>query len=136
MEKFYKPTKEDLKPLLDQIGDLASWELKFIKSLNGFLEKNPLRYRGYGPYWWLVKQALIEHGINQFGDELDNAAAESMDYGNRAINLVAAHAYSEITFDQGLMTSNSHQMETTDGESIEYIVADDEMEMLHMVKQL
>lgn len=136
MLNFYKPTKEDLKPLIDEIGDIVSWETKFVSSMVDFLAKNPLRYRGFGPYWWLVKQAIIEHGETRFGDEVDNEIVEALDYGERAINLIAAHAYSESMFDLGNMTESRHSMATTDGESVDFIIADDEMELLHAVNQL
>ena len=28
-----------------------------------FVEKNPLRYRDFGPYWWAVKEILIRKGL-------------------------------------------------------------------------
>lgn len=136
MENLYKPTKEDLEPLINEVGDLVKWESKFVVSLIGFLLKNPLRYRGYGPYWWLVKQAVIEHGETRFGDHVDAQMVESLDYGDRAINLIAAFAYSETMFDLGKMTASNHTIGFMDGESIEYIIADDDMEMLHTKNQL
>jgi len=135
MENIYKPTKEDLQPLIEQVGDLVTWEQKFVKALADFLAKNPLRYRGYGPYWWLVKQALIEHGETQFGDHVDAQMVEALDYGERTSNLIAAFTYSEGMFDLGKMTDSYHMIDD-DGEQREYIIADDEMEILHATNQL
>ena len=43
----------------DDLGDFGA------RVIARFVEKNPLRYRDFGPYWWAVKEILIRKGLGR-----------------------------------------------------------------------
>lgn len=114
------------------------WADKNVQLTAGLLRGDPLRYRSYGPYWWLVKAAMIRRGIDEFGDFVDGEWFANMDYGNEFHNLLAALLYSNRALDMGLIHSNAHNVELLPaGEDQEedvlvYVLADDDMELLDL----
>ncbi|MBD5642007.1 MAG: hypothetical protein HDQ91_06275 [Desulfovibrio sp.] len=141
MGKLYKPDKMELEALrreATQDGKVseAEWVKKNIELTAGILRRDPLRYRSYGPYWWIVKQSMISHGLDEFGDFVDREWFEQADYGSEFYNLLAGLLYSNAAMDAGLIYSNAHiiHFEPEDPESehdvFEYVVADDRMESL------
>jgi hypothetical protein len=134
MKEIHKPTMADLTPLVAAATEngktLSQWLPGFLAGLRDFLLKNPLRYRGYGPWWWVVKKALLEQGLEDFGTHLDAETVEAFDTGDAAHNVLAAYAYSDYMFELGKMTDSVHSLDFTDGDSREYIVADEDMETL------
>jgi len=116
--------------------DFAEWGKEFAKALIPFLKRNPLRYRDYGPYWWLVKKAIIDSEFNGFGENIEKATFEQFDYGNNETNLLVGYWYSMLMFEMGNAEKSLHSIDTEDGGAIEYTVADEEMEMLNIAKSL
>ena len=127
-----KPTKAELKPLYDEAmqGQTEEeWFKKILSSIAGILRKAPLRYRGYGPYWWLVKKSLIDHGYTEFGGHLDQEWLESLECGDPVYDLLCAWWYEEMRFGVGQMIMDPfHSLVGADGEPFEYASGDEEME--------
>ncbi len=96
------------------------------------LKKNPMQYRSYGPYWWVVKKILLSFGEDYFGSFLDAEWVEKVTYGDPVWDLLAAWSYSEYALDNGLIYSNGHPVVfiNDDGESEEeaYTLVDDDIE--------
>lgn len=139
MTNIVKPTEADLAPLIAEALEnqtLTQWKGKYIKSLTTFLEKNPLRYRSYGAYWWLIKYELIKNGNFEFGEDVDAEWVESLDYGRTELNLLAAHGYADMRFEQGAMNEPLHTLQTTDGEFFDYLIDDKDMEQRSLAKQM
>lgn len=136
MSTISKPTPEELAPLLAEgtkNGAIAEavWRANLLSGIAGLLTRNPLHYRCFGPYWWLVKDLLRENGEGaRFGDTLDIEWKEKMDYGSPTLNLLAAFAYYDMAFDRGLLLSHTHGISYEDGESGEYVLVDEDMETL------
>lgn len=136
--QIYKPTEEDLHPLLDEATTEAGqtieeWMPKLLASLKSILLASPLQYRSYGPYWWLLKKAYIDVGDLAFGIFIDLFWLQAMDYGRPELTLLAAWAYSDARFNRGLATDPSHILEEISGdepEAVEYVSADLDMETL------
>jgi len=135
MSKIAKPTEADLAPLLaegTQNGKLSEeeWRSKLLSSFARLLERKPLQYRCFGPYWWLFKSLLIAHGVETFGAFVDAEWKEKMDYGRDTPNLLACFAYYDWAFDMGLVYSHEHGIAYEDGESGDYTLIDEDMETL------
>jgi hypothetical protein len=100
-----------------------------VDAIAKILRDRPLRYRTYGPYWWVVKRALIDAGVTDFGDHIDLEWFDALNYGDPAYNLLAAWAYEDARFASGQIIENPyHVMIQADGEAIEYACDDEEME--------
>jgi hypothetical protein len=135
VKNIIKPEKDQVEELIKVAMNgltttIREWESNFSASLVEFLQKNPLRYRGFGPYWWLVKRALIDRGHLEFGDFIDAEVYEAFDYGKPSINLAAAFSYSEERFSLGSMYESRHAIEHEDGDTTEYVLVDEDMELL------
>lgn len=134
-----KPTEADLAPLIAEATatqTLTQWKAKYLATLDSFLKKNPFSYRSYGPWWWLVKKELIAAGNLYFGDDTDAEWVEALDYGRIELNLLAAHGYSDWRVNEGAMHEPLHTLELNNGETIDYLLTDTDMEQLALGQQL
>lgn len=149
MSKFIKPSEEELELLRDAATrggavDEREWTKTHCRLVAGLLKRDPLRYRGYGPYWYAVKKALLDAGYQDFGETIDLEWFELIDYGKTFYNLLAAWMYQDNAANVGLMYASSHiatfeeRDETGDAvnEEMEYEMADDEMELLALEKRI
>jgi hypothetical protein len=128
---IHKPTKEQLKPLLDEACSNQTeeqWIEKLLEAIKTVIEKQPLRYRGYGPYWWLIKRMFIERGFLDFGEHVDLQWLEAMDYGDEKFNLAAAFAYEDVRFETVNVYDSYHTLDTDAG-TVDYVSADEDMEL-------
>lgn len=140
MNEISKPSAADLAPLLAEATENGkipeeTWRKKLLSSFTGILTRNPLHYRCFGPYWWILKSLLLEQGVTTFGDGMDAEWREKMDYGSSTLNLLAAFAYYDTAFDRGLLLSQVHGISYEDGEADEYVLVDEEMEILAMERE-
>lgn len=136
---LHKPSVEVLNALKAEAmnnGEVkpAEWRKKMTEGIYSILSVRPLQYRSYGPYWWLVKKELIAQDIILFGETVDAEWFENMDYGDPVLNLLAAWAYADWSVDNGLIFSNQHTVtqivNDEEVENIEYILMDDEVEIM------
>jgi hypothetical protein len=138
--QIQKPTKEELTPLFIEATEnqtAQKWEQRLIQAIADILRERPLRYRTYGPYWWVVKRALIDAGVTDFGDHIDQEWFDALNYGDPAYNLLAAWAYEDARFAGGQMIENPyHTLTDADGEAIEYACNDEQMEAMAMAEAL
>jgi hypothetical protein len=126
-----KPSKEALDRLISQaVGNrsVAEWTAALLAAIRTLLLRNPKRYRGFGPYWWLVKRMFVEAGDLSFGEHLDQQWIEAMDCGEAKYNLAAAWAYEDARFNVVNIMEPVHVM-IDDGDPVEFMSADEEMEM-------
>ena len=70
---------------------------------------------------------FVEAGDLEFGEELDAQWVEALDYGEAKYNLAAAFAYEDARFDIMNIMEPVHVM-IEDGDPIEFVSADEEME--------
>ena len=131
---IWKPSEEDLKPILEQATagtTVEEWREKFLANLKALLLREPIRYRAFGPYWWAVKKIFIDLLDFSFGEEIDLEWAEALDYGKPELNLLAAFAYEEQRLAASLVDDPFHVLETADGEdAVEFASSDPEMEIM------
>lgn len=144
MPELYKPTVAELELLRNEAtrnGKVSEteWVDRCCRESARILRKDPLRYRSYGPYWWVQKQAMLAGGITDFGEFVDMEWHDAVDYGSRFLNLLAALIYSNGAMDSGLIYSNSHNViiksENTGALDAQvYVLSDDDMELLAIRK--
>lgn len=121
-----KPSTEDLASAA--LGKpLAEWAKGYLAALPMVMGKNPGFYRAFGPYWWLVKKALVDSGNFTFGEESDAEWIEALDYGDSSLNLLAAYLYYDQRESMGGLLTQEHLLDS-DGDAVEYIISDPDME--------
>jgi hypothetical protein len=127
-----KPTRDELEHLRAAAleGQTENeWVKKILSSIAGILRETPLRYRGYGPYWWIVKKALIDNECLEFGEHLDREWLESLGHDDLVFDLLCAWWYEEMRFAPGqIITDPYHSLLNAEGEPFEYVSGDEEME--------
>ena len=127
-----KPSRETLAELIDQACETRTeeeWIERFLAGIKTLLSKSPARYRGYGPYWWLVKKALIDRGDLSLGEHIDTAWFEAMDYGDTASNLAGAYLYEDMRTDSVNLFEDAHYLSDETGETVIFMSCDEEMEI-------
>lgn len=131
---IYKPTEDDLRPLLEQATAKQSvdkWMEKFLAGTKRILLANPLRYRGYGPYWWPLKKLYLDRDDHSFGEFVDQQWLATMAYAKPEFTLLAAFAYEEMRTTKNFIDDPYHVLDNPDGsDSVEYASNDPEMEMM------
>ena len=115
------PTLDALKPSQLVSGELSreDWQKRMLEGYKGILLRNPIQYRGFGPFWWILKKEMLDAGIADFGDSLDAEWVERIDYGDPVLNILSAYAYAEYAEEYGLLYSSGH--------TVEFIGDDDEV---------
>ena len=107
------PTLDALKPSQLVSGELSreDWQKRMLEGYKGILLRNPIQYRGFGPFWWILKKEMLDAGIADFGDSLDAEWVERIDYGDPVLNILSAYAYAEYAEEYGLLYSSGHTVE-------------------------
>lgn len=145
--QLVKPSIDELellRPEATQNGQVSEdeWVKRNCELNASLLRKDPRRYRSFGPYWWVLKEAMRNKGITGFGESFDMEGCDLCRYDTPFHTLLAAWIYSENAIDMGLMYANEHivsyQPEETDVENDvrPYVVADDDMELLAIQNNL
>lgn len=140
MLEVMKPSTE----VLDQMQAAAmsggkspeTWLSEYLVGVAGILDRDPMRYRAYGPFWWGLKKALYVAGFTRFGAFIDVECAEVTNCGSMVKNVLAAHAYEEYAVGYGLIFSSAHDFASPEGEAATYTLADDDMETLAGEKRI
>lgn len=91
------------------------------------LEKDPLRYRDYGPYWWALKKVLIAHGVYD-SDVMDETMAKEYTYETEEQTVTAADEFRSDYLKQYLIYTNRFDFVNEDGDIEEYLLSDPDME--------
>jgi len=126
--KVWKPTKEQMQPAIAELKlPMGPWAVKYLETLQGYLTANPIFYRAFGPYWWLVKKALVDASFFEFGEVYDADWFEALDYGENGMNLLVAHHYYDEHFGIG-PTEQQHVLDG-EGEAVDYWLEDPDMEI-------
>ena len=134
---MWKYPKEILEETLkESTSNREEWQKKVLEGFASILKKNPARYRGYGCYWWLLKQEFLKVGNEKFGVFLDAELVETTDYGDSALNLMACLLYGNQRLDMGLQENAFHTlaMDESGEETREYGLVDEDME-IDVIKQ-
>ena len=110
----------NIKANLGEDADLLKNGLKVIA---GRLEKDPMRYRDYGPYWWSVK-ALLRVSDVSFGSN-DDVLMRDAYHGRVPVEtLVMAEAFRDEYLKTNLKYTNQFILDSASGEIVEIIDGD------------
>jgi len=132
---IYKPKAEELNAMLAESGQARDmWAEGFLAVVKRVLLKDPLRYRSFGPWWWLVKAAFLKRDEAAFGQTMEDAWTESMTYGDETLDLLAAFAYQDAQIGRGIMREAQHVLDTDD-DPIKFFSNDEDMEQRAAVKR-
>lgn len=129
MKNIEKPSAEELHSTILQVAgeDLEVWASAILPVAAKHLKLYPIQYRNYGPYWWVMKKALIDAGYEYFGDEFDAEMLEAMSDSDKSFAVFRAMLYYDYTIDNDFIGRATHTI-VNDGEDEEYTVYDDYVE--------
>lgn len=109
------------------LGDGADLLKNGLAVINARLQKDPRRYRDYGPYWWAVKSLLNVHGY-KYGS-YDDPIMKTDYKGNKPIEtLIMAEAFRDDYLVTFLCYANEFVLDAEAGEVVE--IVDGDMEAL------
>lgn len=100
---------------------LSDMRAKIVK----MLKDRPATYRTFGPWWWPLKAQLTERG--DWIGSVDPDDVAQVTTGSQSWDMAAAVAYHGESID-ALRDGNTFQMDTADGDTIDYVLFDQEME--------
>ena len=98
------------------------------------IKAKPIRYRGYGPYWWALKRVLIENGYDfgmlNFGknDSYDKELAALYSGQDNEQTIVLADAFWRQTVATVVQGTNQFTIDDSTGET--FTLYDEDMESL------
>lgn len=128
-------TETELEPLLNEATanqTHAQFVARTVESLINTLQRNALHYRAYGPYWWWLKQLILEKGqgtpLFDVGI-MDEAMLNQLSFSEPAYGIVAAWQYAEWQFEMGAQANTQHVLDTEEGDMITYELFDEELEI-------
>jgi hypothetical protein len=126
MARLYN--KQDLQNALFEALDSNKTEAEFVQrfaaNVGKILKRKPQNYRYFGPYWWPLKKIMIEQEVPGIDDFIDQEWLERADFGDKALNCVAAWAMQETRMEQMEMPANSVLLEDDEGNFEECVVID------------
>lgn len=99
------PTLDALKPSQLVSGELSreDWRKRMLEG-QGNIAWEPIQYRGFGPFWWILKRKCWMP-VSPTWDSLDAEWVERIDYGDPVLNILSAYACTEYAEEYGLLYS-------------------------------
>ena len=122
-------TEEQIKEVIEAEGATESQITgALLQSLAKSINEQPIRYRAFGAYWWLIKRQLIENDLAN-DEVIDLQTFKLTTYGSPMLDITAAWVYYRQQLNlHGLMLSNEHQ--PLNESNLGAFVQDEEMEKL------
>lgn len=129
MRNIDKPTKEYVAEAIKSIANdnLESWMKAIIPLTAKHLKLNPIQYRNYGPYWWVMKQAMIDAGFAPFGFDIDAEMFEAMADPDTSFSVFRAMLYYDYSTENDFIGRATHTI-MDNGEDVEYTIYDSDAE--------
>lgn len=94
--------------------------------LADWLQKNPQRYRDFGPYWWAFKKILIARGLAK-GETMDEAIAAEYRGADDEETVVLCQLFMDEYRAKSLIGANRFQLDPE--EPGDYILYDPDYEV-------
>jgi hypothetical protein len=123
---YSEETLKQVVAMATESQSVAQWLDKARKNIATLLIDNPQEYRSFGAFWWPVKKQLIES--NLIAGALNAEQFESVTTGDTALDMAGALAYHDYTAGS-MNTGNVFTVNTDDGDTIDYLLDDQEMEV-------
>lgn len=129
MKNIEKPTKEDIASAIKVIAneDLENWKNVVLPLTAKHLRIYPIQYRNYGPYWWVIKKAMIDAGLKTFGTDIDLEMFEAMSDEDTAFSVFRAMLYYDYSTENDFIGRATHTI-VDNGEDVEYTLFDNDAE--------
>jgi len=126
--------EDDLKPLIKE-GTLSfpnthQWGMKTLKTMRDVVIKNPIMYRSFGMYWWAIKSIMIEEGLLDKQYTVDKEVVNEVKMTKDIFSIAAALAFHQQSLDNQSSKNNMSTVFNENGESVDYMLLDDDLEML------
>lgn len=112
--------RASIKANMGEGADLLKNGLRVIASR---LEKDPMRYRDYGPYWWSIK-ALLRVSRVLLGSNDDALIRDAYRGKTPVETLVMAEAFRDEYLKTNLKYTNQFILDSASGEIVEIIDGD------------
>ena len=117
-----KVVAEGSRPFATQ----STWVSTLVGSFASIVRRRPLAYRSFGPFWWPLKVMMIKSGEMQ-GADPDPELIAQVTMGSPALDIAAAWSQHE-TYSSQLLAGNTFTVDTESGDTVQYLLYDDEME--------
>jgi len=90
------------------------------------LNRDPMNYRSYGPYWWTVKDVLQRHG-KEIGQNSHEMVRSVYSFEDDYESLIAAETFRDWYLDTQFKGTNQFLLDRETGET--YTLFDSDMEI-------
>jgi hypothetical protein len=130
MKKIVIYTRPELAAILTQATagtTPAAWLTDARTTLAAMLKARPASYLSFGPWWWAVKAQLVAAGL--IGGTVNDDLLAAIATGDAALDMAGALAYHGWNLDQ-MRDGNVFAVDTEDGDQVDYLLADDDMDAL------
>ncbi len=101
----------------------VSFDANAARVIGARLDRDPLGYVEFGPYWWAVKDALARHG-HPFGTHCDVMVRQAYSGVDDASTFVAGEMFKDIYRGRYFVGANRFDLE---GQGIDYVLEDPDM---------
>lgn len=139
MKKLKVYEEDELQPILTVALENES-DVEFVPSyLSGVarsLINSPGTYRSFGPYWWPLKELVLKYSIDVFGHNVEAGTINHFRLNSEDLVCVAAYAYQQQKLSEEKLLSTEHILDIEDGETESYILHDQKMEELLILKTM
>jgi hypothetical protein len=131
--KYKQADIQQVEAILAEDGIAApygDWMKTAVVNLGAIIQKAPRNYRNYGPFWYRIKRMLIAYGFDYEEEFEGDIVADSIpDHVVLASGIMLSAQLAS-----GAVFSNIHPIEDDEGGSSEYVLEDEELELLIMEK--
>lgn len=103
------------------------WMAKALKGIARMVQAKPIEYRTFGAWWWAIKKQLVDADL--LTGTVKPEKFDAITTGDVEKDMAGALAYHEFTSDS-MSYPNHFTFDTEDGDTIDYVLFDDEMELL------
>lgn len=130
--RLYSETdlQDALFEALDLNDSAEAFVQKFVTNTGKILAKRPQTYRYFGPYWWPLKQLMIERNVSGIDGFVDAEWLAKAGLGTPELTCVAAWSFQEERISSMELPVNQVLIENDDGNITEYILNDTFMESI------
>jgi len=127
---IYAP--EQLAPIITEgasgYASQSQWVGHMLSSFAEIVKRRPVAYRAFGPFWWPIKAMMVKSGVLAAeSPDPDLVAQATM---GAALDVAAAWAFQEQAHESMTAMNNTFAVDTEDGDTVDYLLMDDEMEAL------
>ncbi|NDY89709.1 hypothetical protein [Ideonella livida] len=111
----------------------AQWRERLLGAVAKAINADRRAYLNYGPYWWPVKGQLVAAGLLPWASAPDPDLVAQVTLGGDSLDLAAGVTYQGFNIDSMRTGQSTFSVDTDDGDTIDYVLYDEEAEAMAMV---